>query len=97
MKKILKKFTVFEWLMLLSVIIFTVYFGVINTIDSVPYLLIDGIAAISGIFCVVLCAKGKKSQYIFGVVNVIGYIIISFINYPSTFFKVGNAITSLIV
>ena len=28
----------------------------------------------------VLCAKGKKSQYIWGLFNVIGYIIIAFIN-----------------
>lgn len=80
MKKILKKFTLFEWFMLLSVILFTIYFGVTNTTESIIYLLIDGIAAISGIFCVVLCAKGKKEQYIWGVINVIGYIIIAFIN-----------------
>lgn len=80
MKKILKKFTLFEWFMLLSVILFTVYFGVTNTTDSILYLLIDGIAAVSGIFCVVLCAKGKKEQYIWGLINVIGYIVIAFIN-----------------
>lgn len=80
MKKKLKKFTLFEWFMLLSVILFTVYFGVTNTTDSILYLLIDGIAAVSGIFCVVLCAKGKKEQYIWGVINVIGYIIVAFLN-----------------
>lgn len=80
MKDILKKFTWFEWLMLFSVIIFTFYFGATNTINPLFYIVIDGIAAISGIFCVVLCAKGKKSQYIFGVINVIGYIVIAFLN-----------------
>ena len=80
MKDILKKFTLFEWLMLFSVIIFTFYFGTTNTINPLFYIVIDGIAAISGIFCVVLCAKGKKSQYIFGVINVIGYLVIAFLN-----------------
>ena len=80
MKKILKKFTLFEWFMVLSVIIFTIYFALTNITNTLLYLIIDSVAAISGIFCVVLCAKGKKSQYIWGLLNVIGYIIIAFIN-----------------
>lgn len=80
MRQIFKKFSLFEWFMLLSVITFTIYFGIINTVDTLFYLIIDGIAAVSGIFCVVLCAKGKKEQYIWGLVNVIGYIIIAFLN-----------------
>jgi len=80
MKNILKKFTLFEWFMVLSVIIFTVYFALTNTTNTVLYLIIDSVAAISGILCVVLCAKGKKSQYIWGLINVIGYIVIAFIN-----------------
>ncbi len=80
MKKIIKKFSLFEWAMLLSVIGFTIYFALVDTENSLLYLIIDGIAAICGIFCVVLCAKGKKSQYIWGLINIIGYIIIAFIN-----------------
>ena len=80
MKKLLKKFSLFEWDMLISVIGFTIYFALIDKENTIYYLIIDGIAAICGIFCVVLCAKGKKSQYIWGLVNVIGYIIIAFIN-----------------
>ena len=80
MKNILKKFTHFEWSMILAVIGFTIYFSIIDTTNTVLYLLIDAIAAISGILCVVLCAKGKKSQYIWGVLNVIGYVIIAWIN-----------------
>ena len=80
MKKIIKKFSLFEWAMLISVIGFTIYFALIDKESSLLYLIIDGIAAICGIFCVVLCAKGKKSQYIWGLINVIGYIIIAFIN-----------------
>lgn len=80
MKKILNKFNLLEWGMILSVIGFTLYFSLINTTSSLFYIIIDAIAAICGIFCVVLCAKGKKSQYIWGVFNILGYVIIAFIN-----------------
>lgn len=79
-KKILKSFTYFEWSMILAVIGFTTYFSIIDTENTVMYLIVDAIAAISGILCVVLCAKGKKSQYIWGLINVIGYVIIAWIN-----------------
>ena len=80
MKKIINKFNWFEWGMIIAVIVFTIYFSLISEGVSLTYLIIDGIAAISGIFCVVLCAKGRKSQYIWGLLNVIGYVIIAFIN-----------------
>ena len=54
MKKIINKFSLFEWAMLLSVIGFTIYFVLIDKANTVLYLTIDSIAAISGIFCVVL-------------------------------------------
>ena len=80
MKKIINKFNWFEWGMIIAVIGFTIYFSLISEGVGLLYLIIDGIAAISGIFCVVLCAKGRKSQYIWGRLNVIGYVIIAFIN-----------------
>ena len=80
MKKIISKFKWFDWGMIIAVIGFTIYFSLISEGVSLTYLIIDGIAAISGIFCVVLCAKGRKSQYIWGLLNVIGYVIIAFIN-----------------
>lgn len=80
MKKLIKQFNLFEWGMILSVIGFTIYFSIISNDSRLWYLLIDGLAAVSGIFCVVLCAKGKKSQYIWGLFNVIGYVIIACIN-----------------
>lgn len=80
MKKLLKSFNLFEWGMILAVIGFTIYFSLISEGVSLWYLIIDGIAAISGIFCVVLCAKGKKGQYIWGLLNVVGYVIIAWIN-----------------
>lgn len=42
--------------------------------------IIDLVAAICGIFSVVLCAKGKKSGFIFGLVNVVFYALISLFN-----------------
>ena len=66
MKNIIGKFNWFEWGMILSVIGFTIYFSLISEGVGLFYLIVDAIAAISGIFCVVLCAKGKKSQYIWG-------------------------------
>lgn len=78
--KLIKKFNIVEWFMILSVIIFTIYFSIIDKENSIIYLIINSVAAISGIFCVVLCAKGKKSQYIWGLFNVIGYVIIAYIN-----------------
>ena len=80
MKKLLRKFNLLEWFMILSVIGFTLYFSLINETNTLFYIIVDAIAAISGIFCVVLCAKGKKSQYIWGLFNIIGYVIIAFIN-----------------
>ena len=80
MKKLIKQFNLFEWGMILSVIGFTIYFSIISNDSRLWYLLIDGLAAVRGIFCVVLCAKGKKNQYIWGLFNVIGYVIIACIN-----------------
>ena len=79
-KVLINKFNWFEWAMILSVVGFTLYFSLINKEASMWYLIIDAIAAISGIFCVVLCAKGKKSQYIWGLLNILGYLVIAFMN-----------------
>lgn len=75
-----EKLNKIEWFMIISVIIFTTYFFIIDKTNSLTYLIINSIAAISGIICVVLCAKGKKSQYVWGLFNIVGYIIISYIN-----------------
>ena len=80
LKNIKEKFTIFEWIMVLAVVGFTLYFSIIDKENTLTYLVIDGIAAISGILCVVLCAKGKKSQYIWGLINAVGYVVIAYIN-----------------
>lgn len=79
-KKIINYMTPFQWFEILGVIAFTIYFGIIDAEHSAWYIIIDSMASICGIFCVVLCAGGKKSQYYWGTLNVIAYVIISSIN-----------------
>lgn len=74
-------FNWFERILIGIVSIISIYFLAIGWVGGdIPLLIIDTIAAICGIFSVVLCAKGKKSGFIFGLVNVIFYAIISFTN-----------------
>ena len=70
----------FQWFEVLSIIAFTIYFAITNTSDPWWYILIDSLAAVCGVFCVVLCAGGKKSQYYWGFVNISAYIVIALIN-----------------
>ena len=72
--------TPFQWAEVLAIIAFTVYFSLTDTEHTWWYLLLDGIAAVCGVFCVVLCAAGKKSQYYWGFFNIAGYIVIAWIN-----------------
>lgn len=77
----LKNFmTPFQWFEVLGVIGFTLYFGIIDNEHPSWYIIIDAFASICGIFCVVLCAGGKKSQYYWGTVNSATYVVISYIN-----------------
>lgn len=79
-EKLKKYMTPFQWFECLAIVAFTVYFALTNTTDPWWYILLDAIAAVCGVFCVVLCAGGKKSQYYWGFVNIIAYIVIAFIN-----------------
>ena len=78
--KIRKYMTPFQWAEVLAIIAFTIYFALTNKTDTWWYILIDSLAAVCGVFCVVLCAAGKKSQYYWGFVNIIAYIVIAMIN-----------------
>ena len=79
-KKVKNYMTPFQWLEVLAVIGFTLYFAITNQTNSVGYIIIDSLAAICGIFCVVLCAAGKKSQYYWGFVNIAAYIVIAMVS-----------------
>lgn len=71
--------TPFQWFEVLILIGFTTYFAIMDQESSALYLVINAISAICGVFCVVLCATGKKSQYYFGFVNIAAYIVIAMI------------------
>jgi nicotinamide mononucleotide transporter len=75
--KILSFMTPFQWFEVLILTVFTIYFAIIDKKSSELYLVINSISAICGVFCVVLCAAGKKSQYYFGFVNIAAYIVIA--------------------
>lgn len=77
MKKLKDYMTPFQWFEVLVVVGFTIYFALSDQDNSIWYLLVDSLASICGIFCVVLCAAGKKSQYYWGFVNIVAYIVIS--------------------
>ena len=77
MKKFFKILTPFQWAEILAVTGFTIYFALKDTVTPWQYTLISSIAAICGIFCVVLCAAGKKAQYYWGFANIIAYAIVS--------------------
>lgn len=77
LRRVMGYMTPFQWLEVLTIIGFTVYFAVTNTTDAWWYILIDAITAITGVFCVVLTAAGKRSQFYWGFVNIAGYIVIS--------------------
>lgn len=84
MEQIKKIYCSFNWnwfeLLLIGVVtaISGYYFGEAAMAGDWMFALIDFIAAIAGIFSVVLCAKGKKSGFMFGLINVVGYSIIAF-------------------
>lgn len=80
MKKRFGSMTLFQWCEIIAIIGFTVYFALTNHDDPWWYVAVDAVAAVCGVFCVVLCAGGKKSQYYWGFFNIIAYIVIAFIN-----------------
>ena len=81
-------FNPFELGMIAVVVGISAYFfalalgGAVMVVDaeSVAYAVIDLVAAFCGICSVVLCAKGKRSGFLFGLVNVAGYAFISYHN-----------------
>ena len=67
----------FQWASVIIVCGFTLYFALTDTESRWYYTLLSSLAAVCGIMNVVLCAKGKKAQYYWGLVNIASYIAIS--------------------
>jgi nicotinamide mononucleotide transporter len=72
--------TPFQWFEVLAVAAFTIYFAFTDRENPWWYISISSLAAVCGIFCVVLCAAGKKAQYYWGFVNIAAYIVVAWIS-----------------
>jgi nicotinamide mononucleotide transporter len=77
LKKISKILSPFQWASVIIVCGFTLYFALTDTVSVWYYTLLSSIAAVCGIMNVVLCAKGRRSQYYWGIINIVSYIAIS--------------------
>ena len=81
-------FNIFELALILIVVGISALFLYQASVPAIPasdweaigFATTDFVAAFCGICSVVLCAKGKRSGFIFGFVNVIGYAFISYHN-----------------
>ena len=81
-------FNLFELVLILVVVAISAYYFalalgpaiVVIDVGSVGYAAVDLVAAFCGICSVVLCAKGKRSGFLFGLVNVAGYAFVSYHN-----------------
>ena len=64
----------YDWLLILGVIVSNVIYSVLTgSLDAV-----GSLASVSGVLCVVLVAKGSIWNYLFGLVNVSLYALISY-------------------
>lgn len=79
-KKIINYMTPFQWFEVLGVTVITLFFAFTETQKPLWYTVINSAAAICGIFCVVLCAGGKRAQYYWGFANIVAYVIIAWID-----------------
>jgi nicotinamide mononucleotide transporter len=80
LKKIRAYMTPFQWFEVSVVVGFTLYFAVTDLEREWWYILLSSVSAVCGIFCVVLCAAGKRVQYYWGFVNIAAYIVIAWVN-----------------
>lgn len=79
-------FNVFEFGLIALVSVISLYFFALAVapdlhtaeLETVLFALVDVVAAFCGICSVVLCAKGKRSGFLFGLINAAGYALISF-------------------
>lgn len=77
--KTIKSFSPFEWVMVLGMTAITAYFAItgLQMGDDLLYTFLSSLAGITGVVCVVLVAKGKISNYIWGIVNILAYAAIA--------------------
>jgi len=73
MKKFLRFFSPYEWILVSTIVVLNIIVFIATGQTDV----LSSIAAISGVLCVVLVAKGHISNYIFGLIQVSLYTYIS--------------------
>ncbi len=73
MKKLLHFFSPYEWFLVSTIVTLNVIVFIVTGQTD----MLSSIAAISGVLCVVLVAKGHISNYIFGLIQVSLYTYIS--------------------
>jgi nicotinamide mononucleotide transporter len=78
-KQISSKFSWLEWGMMTAIVGLGLYFFLTSS-DEWWYRALDLVVAICGVISVVLCAKGKISNYYFALINVAGYAILAYHN-----------------
>lgn len=69
----LRYFTPYEWFLLLSI----VSLNIITSLITKDFNFLSSLAALSGVLCVVLVAKGHIANYLFGLIQVSLYTYIS--------------------
>ena len=71
--KWIKQLNIFEWVIIVVATIINVFLVAIDPQSGFLGL----IASITGVVCVVLTAKGHISCYLFGIINIVSYILIA--------------------
>jgi nicotinamide mononucleotide transporter PnuC len=64
----------FDWLLILGILFLSIFYSILQKEFDIP----GTIAAITGVVCVVLTARGNIMNYLFGAVNVMLFAWISF-------------------
>ena len=80
-KKSFRALKWYEWIMAMIMVVITVYamvaaFTKPSAQGNPPWLtVVNFISAIAGIFCVFFCAKASVSNFFFGLINTVAYIV----------------------
>ena len=78
-KKWVAEFSWFERALIIAMIGIGVYFFIVSDAEW-WYRALDLIVSVCGVISVVLCAKGKISQYYWGIINVSGYVVLAYMS-----------------
>lgn len=72
--------TPLQWFEIIAIVILTGCFAFTAHDKPLWYIVMDAVAAIAGVFCVVLCVTGKRCQFYWGFANIFAYVIVSLAN-----------------